>query len=107
MLRNFIYFIIALFTFGVYGQQADQIPEETNKGKFFVFWGWNRSSFSTSDIQFKGQNYDFTLSDVKASDKPKPFGIYYFKPTELTIPQTKTTSVIVSDVVVMKKPPHL
>jgi hypothetical protein len=59
-----------------------------NKGKIFVYWGWNRDHYSTSDIRFKGSNYDFTLSNVKADDKPKPFGIYFLKLNELTIPQT-------------------
>lgn len=53
-----------------------------------MYWGWNRGHYSTSDIRFKGSDYDFTLNNVKADDKPKPFGIYYLKPNELTIPQT-------------------
>lgn len=59
-----------------------------NKGKMFAFWGWNRDNYSKSDITFKGENYYFTLNNVKAEDKPKPFGIYYFQPDEITIPQT-------------------
>lgn len=59
-----------------------------NKGKMFVFWGWNRDNYSKSDITFKGEDYYFTLNNVKAEDKPKPFGIYYFQPDEITIPQT-------------------
>lgn len=59
-----------------------------NKGKMFVYWGWNRGHFSTSDITFKGTDYNFTLNNVRADDKPKPFGIYYFKLDEITIPQT-------------------
>lgn len=61
---------------------------KSNKGKLFVYWGWNRDHYSTSDITFKGSNYNFTLNNVKSDDKPKPFGIYYFKLDELTIPQT-------------------
>jgi hypothetical protein len=59
-----------------------------NKGRMFIFWGWNRDNYSPSDITFKGKNYDFTLYNVKAEDKPKPFGIYYIKIDEITIPQT-------------------
>ena len=54
----------------------------------FAYWGWNRGHFSASDITFKGDNYNFTLSNVVSKDKPKPFGIYYFKIDEITIPQT-------------------
>jgi len=59
-----------------------------NKGKVYVFWGGNRDNFSKSDIRFKGENYDFTLYDVKAQDKPKGWHIDYINPSRITIPQT-------------------
>lgn len=59
-----------------------------NKGKFFFFWGGNRESYSKSDIRFHGKDYDFTLQDVKAHDKPKGVHIDYINPTRMTIPQT-------------------
>ncbi len=59
-----------------------------NKGKMFVFWGGNRESFSKSDIHFKGPDYDFTLYDVMANDKPKGWHIDYVNPSRMTIPQT-------------------
>lgn len=59
-----------------------------NKGKFFVFWGGNRAYYSKSDIQFKGNTYNFTLSDVEAIDKPKGWHIDYINPLRMTIPQT-------------------
>lgn len=72
--------------------QDQQIPSEKytahNKGKFFINWGGNIADFSKSDITFKGVDYDFTLSDVVAIDKPKGFHIDYINPTRMTIPQT-------------------
>lgn len=59
-----------------------------NKGKFFFSWGGNRESYSKSDIHFKGNDYDFTLYDVKAQDKPKGWHIDYVNPARMTIPQT-------------------
>lgn len=59
-----------------------------NKGKMFVYWGGNRESFSKSDIHFQGPDYDFTLNDVQASDKPKGWSIDYVNPARMTIPQT-------------------
>lgn len=59
-----------------------------NKGKFFVSWGGNRESYSKSDIHFKGNDYDFTLYDVSAQDKPKGWHIDYVNPARMTIPQT-------------------
>lgn len=59
-----------------------------NKGKFYVFWGGNRESYSKSDINFRGSNYDFTLQNVIADDKPKGWHVDYLNPGRMTIPQT-------------------
>ena len=48
----------------------------------------NRESFSKSDIHFKGEDYDFTIKDASAVDKPKGWHIDYINPTRITIPQT-------------------
>jgi hypothetical protein len=60
----------------------------SNKGKFFISWGGNRESFSRSDIHFKGENYNFTIHDAGAHDKPKGWHIDYINPTRITNPQT-------------------
>ncbi|MFT5762255.1 MAG: hypothetical protein ACI8WA_001381 [Polaribacter sp.] len=71
-----------------YAQQNGQYQQK-NKGKFYVYWGWNRGTYSDSDIRFKGDNYDFTLSDVTANDRPTKFGLNpYFRLDRITIPQT-------------------
>ena len=60
----------------------------TNKGKFYAYWGWNISKYSNSDITFKGNDYDFVLNNVKATDRQTPFSFdVYFNPVTLTIPQ--------------------
>lgn len=59
-----------------------------NKGKMYIYWGGNRESFSKSDIHFKGPDYDFTLYNVQANDKPKGWHIDYANPSRMTIPQT-------------------
>ena len=74
-----------------FSQETVENPEKYtahNKGKFYIFWGGNRESFSKSDIRFKGADYDFTLHNVSAHDKPKGFHIDYFNPARMTIPQT-------------------
>lgn len=58
-----------------------------NKGKLYVYWGWNLSAYSQSDIHFKGNNYDFTLFDVVATDRQTPNLDEYVKPGTITIPQ--------------------
>lgn len=74
------------------GQQSDAVTKRkkvTNKGKFFVYWGWNWASYSNSDIRFKGADYDFTLQNVTAQDTPSEFTFKkYFGITNITKPQT-------------------
>ncbi|MFM7896692.1 MAG: hypothetical protein ACKO8L_12370 [Flavobacterium sp.] len=89
-------FLMAVLTFCVFSQytfsqETVENPEKytaRNKGKFYIFWGGNRESYSKSDIRFKGADYDFTLHNVSAHDKPKGFHIDYFNPARMTIPQT-------------------
>jgi hypothetical protein len=80
-----------LITLTVFSQEAIKIQEKYtahNKGKFFVSWGGNRENYSKSDIHFKGADYDFTIYDVSAHDKPKGWHIDYINPGRMTIPQT-------------------
>ncbi len=84
--------LIVLFIAQIAFSQDDNTPKTTiiknRKGQFFASWGWNRASYSTSDISFRGTDFNFTISDVKSSDKPNPFGIKFFDPGGLTLPQT-------------------
>ena len=58
------------------------------KGNFSIYWGWNRAAFTTSDIQFTGDDYNFTLKDVIAKDRQSAFEPnLYFNPKTVTIPQ--------------------
>lgn len=60
-----------------------------NKGKFYVYWGWNRGYYSRSSIHFKGDDYDFTIHRAKAYDKQSKFSYHnYFQLDRITIPQT-------------------
>ena len=75
----------------ILSQESIEEPEKYtshNKGKFYVFWGGNRDNFTKSDIHFSGDNYDFTLNNVQANDKPKGWHIDYLNPARMTIPQT-------------------
>jgi len=83
--------LFSVFSQHSFAQEANVTPEKYtahNKGKFFFFWGGNRESFSKSDITFKGDDYNFTLHNVEAHDKPKGWHIDYFNPARMTIPQT-------------------
>ena len=58
------------------------------KGSFWGNWGYNVSAYSRSDITFVGQDYNFTLYDMKGTDRPTPFSAeMYLNPKNLSIPQ--------------------
>lgn len=85
-----VFFFCAFFQH-ISAQDALLTPEKYtahNKGKFYLYWGGNRETFSKSDIRFKGADYDFTLYNVSAHDKPKGWHIDYLNPCRMTIPQT-------------------
>ncbi|MBU0697319.1 MAG: hypothetical protein KKE39_12475 [Bacteroidetes bacterium] len=59
----------------------------SNKGKIYVHWGYNFSWYAKSDIRLYGPNYDITLKDVVAKDRPTKLSLTYINPLEITIPQ--------------------
>lgn len=80
-----LFFLI--FSSAVFSQEK-KVEKVSNKGKMFIYWGWNRADYSNSDITFTGNNYDFTLQDVEAKDRITPFTFDYFHPLKITLPQT-------------------
>lgn len=91
-MRFLAIFIFTLVVFTGFSQDLDLKKASTSKkkkGQAFVYWGWNRSFYSVSDIHFSGPNYEFTLEDVYAKDRQTPFALDpYFHPERITIPQT-------------------
>ena len=81
ILKVYIALLIGMFSVFALGQGKE------NKGKFYVYWGWNNGQYSKSDIRFKGDNYDFTLDNVVAHDRQSDFGLKFINPAEMTIPQ--------------------
>ncbi len=80
-----LFFLFSLFAVFTQAQET----KLKNKGKFYAYWGWNRASYSASDITFKGDDYNFTLKDVVAKDKQNPFSFdKYLNPKNISIPQT-------------------
>lgn len=51
-------------------------------------WGGNRESYSKSDVNFRGKDYNFTVENMQAHDKPKGWHVDYINPANMTIPQT-------------------
>lgn len=93
MKHPFLMVVLTFCAFSQYtfAQETATTPEKYtahNKGKFFVYWGGNRETYTKSDITFKGADYNFTVNDAKAHDKPKGYHIDYVNPSRMTIPQT-------------------
>ena len=65
--------ILVLFAFSICAQKP--LTTYSVNGKFYAYWGWNSSSYSKSNIHFKGNNYDFTLLDIKAKDRQSVFSV--------------------------------
>lgn len=88
MRKIILFFIILLSSQIVFGQGAKSDDTKSNKGKYYLYWGWNRGWFTNSDISFKGNDYDFVLKDVVAYDRPTPFALNpYFHLGWFTLPQ--------------------
>ncbi|WP_291275620.1 hypothetical protein [Flavobacterium sp.] len=93
MKQSLLMVVLSFCVFSQYtfSQETVETPEKYtahNKGKFYIFWGGNRESYSNSDIHFKGENYDFIVTDAVAHDKPKGWHLDYINPGRMTIPQT-------------------
>jgi hypothetical protein len=91
-LKTFLYSIILILFISInsFAQSDSQKERYTahNKGKFTISWGGNRGYFTDSDITFKGDDYNFTVENATAHDKPKGWHIDYVNPARMTIPQT-------------------
>jgi hypothetical protein len=57
------------------------------EGTLYLYWGYNRAAYTKSKIHFVGNGYDFTLSGVKAKDRPANKLSQYIDPTKFTVPQ--------------------
>lgn len=72
---------------GISLNACSQNQPNEKKGLFYFYWGYNRSYFSKTNLHFNGPNYDFTLYDIRAKDKPSKLDWDYINPTKFTIPQ--------------------
>ena len=59
---------------------------KSRKGQFFFAVGWNRDTYSSSDITFAGSDFDFELHNAKADDKRKVFADGYRESSGMSLP---------------------
>lgn len=90
MKTKILFFLLACVSLNTFAQEEIPVQKYAahNKGKFFVMWGGNRESYSDSDVNFRGKDYNFTVDNMAAHDKPKGWHIDYVNPVNMTIPQT-------------------
>lgn len=87
MKKNLTIYLFLLLTTINFAQETKSLTLK-NKGKLYFYWGWNGSSYTKSDISFKGTDYNFTLGKVKANDRQTKFSLNkYLNPANMTIPQ--------------------
>lgn len=65
---------------------ADYFTSNHGKGLFYFAWGYNKNWYSKTDVHVHDESgdYDFTLSDLKAHDRPHLNELFS---VDLTIPQ--------------------
>jgi hypothetical protein len=72
---------------------AEEVQENIRQqGQWYGYWGWNRSQYSSSNIDFKGDDHNFTLHNADAQDRQNEVttsSVFnrYLSPVNLTIPQ--------------------
>ncbi|MFT5819563.1 MAG: hypothetical protein ACI8ZM_000788 [Crocinitomix sp.] len=59
----------------------------TQKNTMYVYWGYNRSIYSKSDIEFSSPDYNFTIKNVEAQDRPVREFATYVNLKTITVPQ--------------------
>ncbi|QSB25814.1 hypothetical protein [Flavobacterium sp. CLA17] len=90
MKTKILFFLLTCVSLNTFAQEEIPVQKYAahNKGKFFVMWGGNRESYSKSDVNFRGKDYNFTVDNMAAHDKPKGWHVDYINPANMTIPQT-------------------
>jgi hypothetical protein len=89
---RFVYILtlLALTSLHTLSAQTTEIKTK-KKGTLYLSWGYNRETYSKSDIRFQSnsfEHYDFVYKNATAHEKPGfNHGLKNFLQTDLTIPQ--------------------
>lgn len=92
MKNTFLYILILFLFLGSSSTsfgQSDSISKNlhSQKGKFYFYWGYNRTWFRNSTFHVKGPEYDLTFYNLKATDRPTPLSVDYINPATMWVPQ--------------------
>src|SRR5690554_2824776 len=78
---------LVLFILIISNETIAQNFNSIDKGGFYLYWGYNRSAYTKSDLHLVGEGYDFTMKDMKAEDNWERNPEAYFDITKITVPQ--------------------
>jgi hypothetical protein len=86
-----LFLVAANLTVNTHAAEINFNQAPDNKWSFE--WGWNNETYGKSDIHFKGQDHQFSLYGVRATDTQKTLTTQtlfntYLNPARITIPQT-------------------
>ena len=88
MKKALLTFALLLISLTTFSQNISWLNKPDKKNKLIIGWGYNRSAYTNSDINFSGDTYNFTFKDVISTDRQSEFDpSLYFGPSTLTIPQ--------------------
>lgn len=60
----------------------------SDKKQFSFYWGYNWSAYTNSTLNLQGKDYNFTLHNITAKDRPSSFSTdTYFNLRKFSIPQ--------------------
>ncbi|MBM9548566.1 hypothetical protein JWG40_16190 [Leptospira sp. 201903074] len=88
--HNFYFFLLCFLVSPSLWPNENSAPLTIldKKGNWTIQWGYNRSYYTQSDINFRGPGYEYTLKSVNAKDKPESFRAdVYLNPSKFEIPQ--------------------
>lgn len=66
---------------------------ENKKGQLFFSWGWNRDTYTKSDISFTGNDFNFKLYNSKADDKRQVFADGFKESGGLSLPASNQINI--------------
>ena len=87
-MRKHFLSVLFILNFNLVLSQSPSDRNSLQKNNLYLYWGWNWSAYTDSNIKFKGDNHNFVLADVTAQDRPSPFSFKtYLHPLHITSPQ--------------------
>lgn len=86
--RALILFLILFSTINADAQKwSSKKKYSSKKNAAYFYWGYNRSIYSKSDINFQGPGYNFIANKVAASDRPSREFSTYVTFNTISVPQ--------------------